>query len=163
MGRITWGYAGWGRVGEPAAVPGEGGVLQDLGAPGPDPRAGTALRARALGGPDAARGGCGGDQPVATAGGTAPRRAGDLPQGRLDRVLLVDQPAGRRAPGRGPADPHRGSGRSGGTARGPANGRPDAAALTAVIGSSTVSSTRSLCRWPPINVHRPRSDARRWP
>src|SRR5882724_5426307 len=82
------------RGADPAA-PTEGGVLQNLGAPGANSRAGAAQSARTLGGRDAARGQRGGLEPVATVGRAAPSRAGDLTPGGISGALRTDEPSGR--------------------------------------------------------------------
>src|SRR6516165_10794475 len=101
--------AGLGRLDEYAAVPAESGVLQDPRPPGPDPGAGTAQRARVRGGRNAPGSRHRARPPFPAARRAAPREPGHLPQGRLQRPLLADQPARGRAAGRGPADPDRGA------------------------------------------------------
>src|SRR5687768_14232283 len=61
----------WGWTGEQAALSGQGGVLQSLGAPRPHPGSGAALGAGAFGVGDAAGGWHRTRPPVATAVGAA--------------------------------------------------------------------------------------------
>src|SRR6187397_1218462 len=109
---------------EQAALPVESRVLQDVDAPGSDPSARAARRARAFGGRDAAGGRDRAGEPVATVGGAAPGGAGGSPQGGLDCALLPHEPGDCRVAGGGPENSDVGAGRSGRVAGGPAESPP---------------------------------------